>query len=71
MYTPRLPHSLLYGERGFADWSYDVIKKTSFVLAHGAKLFSSLSTWRCRPRLSATNVDESASTKHRNRTRVR
>ena len=28
------------GERGFADWSYDVIKKTSFVLAHGAKLIA-------------------------------
>ena len=23
------------GETGFADWSYDVIKKTSFVLSHG------------------------------------
>ena len=28
------------GEAGFADWSYDVIKKTSFVLAHGAKLIA-------------------------------
>ena len=28
------------GEAGFADWNYDVIKKTSFVLAHGAELIA-------------------------------
>ena len=28
------------GEVGFADWSYDVIKKTSFVLSHGAYLIA-------------------------------
>lgn len=26
------------GERGYADWSFDVIKKTSYLLAHGATL---------------------------------
>ena len=28
------------GEAGFADWSYDVIKKTSFLLSHGAHLIA-------------------------------
>ena len=28
------------GEAGFADWSYDVIKKSSFVLSHGASLIA-------------------------------
>jgi ribonucleotide monophosphatase NagD (HAD superfamily) len=28
------------GEAGFADWSYDVIKKVSFVLSHGAHLIA-------------------------------
>ncbi|KAJ1445523.1 HAD-like domain-containing protein [Pelagophyceae sp. CCMP2097] len=26
------------GERGFADWSFDMVKKASYLLAHGAKL---------------------------------
>lgn len=28
------------GEKGFADWSFDVIKKASYLLSHGASLIA-------------------------------
>ena len=33
-------HDPKTGEAGYSDWSYDVIKKTSFVLSHGAHLIA-------------------------------
>ena len=45
------------GEIGFADWSYDVIKKTSFVLSHGGMppLRGAFQTLTGRPGYSSTS----------------